>query len=92
MPTYLYRCRDCGPFDVTRPLGTARTSETCPECAHSARRAFTAPRLAHAAGPLTRAHEQTLRSADEPDIVAAPPPATPARTTRDPRHARLPRP
>ncbi|RCW43226.1 putative FmdB family regulatory protein [Halopolyspora algeriensis] len=92
MPTYLYRCRECGPFDTSRPLGTAAATEPCPVCAVPAPRLFTAPRLNRAAGPLTRAHEQSLRSADEPDVVTTPPPAAPARTTHDPRHARLPRP
>lgn len=92
MPAYLYRCPDCGPFDVTRPLGNAAAAEACPACSRSAPRLFTAPGLTRAAGPLTRAHEQTLRSADEPGVVAAPPPAETSRAVHDPRHARLPRP
>lgn len=93
MATYQYRCAGCGPFDVTRPMGEARTEEPCAACGHRSRRVFTSPMLTHAPSPLARALHAQEASAYEPRVVSEPPasrrgPARPA----DPRHALLPKP
>jgi putative FmdB family regulatory protein len=90
---YQYRCAECGPFDVSRPIGTAGSSETCASCGSEASRVFTPPRVGRAPGSLGRALEAQEASAHEPRVVRRVPegprrPAAPA----DPRHRQLPRP
>lgn len=94
MAIYQYRCAECGPFDVARPIGTARPAETCAGCGGQAPREFTAPHLARTPGPLARALQAQEASAHEPRVVKRAPESqrrTPAPPT-DPRHALLPRP
>ncbi|ACU96987.1 FmdB family zinc ribbon protein [Saccharomonospora viridis] len=92
MVTYSYRCRQCGDFDVRMPMGEATGAWACPWCGTSAVRRFTAPQVRRGDVAVRRAYEYAERSADEPEVVSAPPPARPPRVSRDPRHARLPRP
>jgi putative FmdB family regulatory protein len=91
--TYRYRCAECGPFDVVRPIGTAGDAEPCASCGGEASRVFTPPLVARTSRPLGRALGAQEASAHEPRVVGRIPgaprrPAPPA----DPRHARLPRP
>ncbi|MFA1550324.1 FmdB family zinc ribbon protein [Actinomadura chokoriensis] len=93
MAIYLYRCAECGPFDVSRPIGTAGPSEPCASCAGEAPRVFTPPLVARTSRPLARALDAQEAGAHEPRVVERVPaaprgPAPPA----DPRHALLPRP
>ncbi len=93
MVTYSYRCRQCGDFDVRMPMGEATGAWACPWCGTSAVRRFTAPQVRRGGDvAVRRAYEYAERSADEPEVVSAPPPARPPRVSRDPRHALLPRP
>lgn len=93
MATYVYRCDDDGDVDVVLPIGTAPPHRPCPACAAAMSRVFVAPMV----GRVSRAHlaavDRSERTRDSPDVVSAPPPG-PRRTpvTRDPRHAKLPRP
>ncbi|RKS76957.1 putative FmdB family regulatory protein [Actinomadura pelletieri DSM 43383] len=93
MVTYQYRCAQCGPFDLTLPMGEARPEQRCAQCEGTARRVFTAPALTRPGAPLTRALDAQQASRHEPQVVTAPPPArrSPAPPS-DPRHALLPRP
>ena len=43
MATYEYRCDRDGVFEVTRPLGTAPESVTCPVCSIEAKRVISLP-------------------------------------------------
>lgn len=92
MATYQYRCADCGPFDVVRPIGRALAEEPCGSCAGPARRVFTAPLLARTSARLARALHAQEAGAHEPRVVTDVPPArrrpTPA---ADPRQAGLPK-
>lgn len=97
MPTYVYRCPACGPFERSSSMRTVADTLPCPACEASSGRTVTAPAL-HAGGTtraVAAAHE---RAAHAPGVVSAVPPgrapgAAPTRpTTTDPRHARLPRP
>ncbi|MFE3196453.1 FmdB family zinc ribbon protein [Embleya sp. NPDC055664] len=90
MATYVYRCADCGDFELTRPLGEAGPSERCPACAEPGRRVWTAPRLA-GNGVRMRAAAAEERSAHAPTVTSGPPPRPGVRAPGDPRHARLPR-
>ncbi|GAA4704566.1 zinc ribbon domain-containing protein [Pseudonocardia yuanmonensis] len=94
MPTYAFRCPHCGGFDVIRPMREAGAPATCPECGTAARRVFESPALRAGDPRMRRALDASERSADEPAVVSSVPGrnrrATPV--SRDPRHARLPRP
>ncbi|RJL32723.1 FmdB family zinc ribbon protein [Bailinhaonella thermotolerans] len=92
MVAYAYRCGDCGPFDVTRPMGEAAAEEDCPECGGPARRVFTGPSFARTPRALARALAAQEKSAHEPEVVTRAPAARPPAPPADPRHARLPRP
>ncbi|MBP8538101.1 FmdB family zinc ribbon protein, partial [Streptomyces sp. MK37H] len=74
MTTYQYRCRDCGTFDVIRPMGRALPEEPCETCGDQARRDFTASMLARTSAPLARALRAQEASAHEPRIVTEIPP------------------
>jgi putative FmdB family regulatory protein len=89
VPTYEFRCAECGPFQLSRPMGTAAQQEPCERCGAPARRVFTAPRLARTPAPLARALRAQEASAHEPSVVQR---AAPARPPADRRLASLPRP
>ena len=94
MATYVYECQHHGRFDVSRPIGTATSSATCPACSAAARRVFTAPGLSTLSPALTRELDRAASTADVPPVVSS----LPGRARRRPaRHlppgaSRLPRP
>lgn len=93
MPTYLFRCADCGAFDVRCPIAERTQERACPRCGRLGRRVFTAPALRTLASPVRGALEAAERSSDTPEVVTSvprSPRATPIST--DPRHVMLPRP
>ncbi|GAY11372.1 FmdB family zinc ribbon protein [Pseudonocardia sp. N23] len=94
MPTYSYRCPVCGPFDLVRRMAEVAGAADCPDCGRAGPRVWGAPALRGLDDRLRRALDAGERSADRPDVVGAVPgrsrKATPV--TRDPRHAKLPRP
>ncbi|MFC5993018.1 FmdB family zinc ribbon protein [Pseudonocardia hispaniensis] len=94
MPTYSYRCPEDSRFDLVRPMAEADEPAQCPHCGQPSRRVFGAPALRAMDSRLRRALDAGERSADAPEVVTSVPGrsrrATPV--TRDPRHARLPRP
>ncbi|MET1008336.1 MAG: zinc ribbon domain-containing protein [Propionibacteriaceae bacterium] len=93
MPAYAYRCCDCGPFDVVRPITEPDSGQSCPACGQGASRVFTVPAVRQVAPGLARALGAQERSAHEPSVVSDVPAARRApRPPRDPRQARLPRP
>jgi putative FmdB family regulatory protein len=94
VPTYSYRCPHCGVFELVRAMSEAGVPTGCVDCGAPARRVFGAPALRGLDPGVRRALDAQARSADAPDVVTSVPGrsrrATPV--TRDPRHARLPRP
>lgn len=74
MPTYQYKCPECGLFDVIRPLGEADERQRCEGCGAIARRVFTAPMLMRTPRPLARALAAQEASAYEPQVVDRVPP------------------
>ncbi|MEV1293570.1 zinc ribbon domain-containing protein [Pseudonocardia sp. NPDC049635] len=94
MPTYTHRCVRCGEFDQIRPMSAAAQAISCPDCGSASPRVFGAPALRGVDPGLRRALDASGASADAPQVVSSVPGrsrrATPV--TRDPRHARLPRP
>lgn len=97
MATYEYRCDRDGVFEVTRPLGTAPVSGTCPVCSSEALRVISLPmvRCGSRSGWST-AIENAERSRHEPQVVTSVPSAGAPRRARvaqmTPALARLPRP
>ncbi|WP_188189152.1 FmdB family zinc ribbon protein [Nonomuraea sp. SYSU D8015] len=93
MATYQYRCAECGPFDVRRPIGEARPEEPCDGCGHRSRRVFTSPMLTRTPAALAQALRAQEAGAYEPRVVGEVPAARrgPA-PSADPRHALLPKP
>jgi putative FmdB family regulatory protein len=90
---YDYLCKNCGPFEVSRPIGTPGPSEGCPICGCPAGRMYSAPAVTSPRSAANRAREAAEGSAHEPRMVSNPPPRA-ARRTRptNPLHAKLPRP
>ena len=77
MPVYEYRCPQCGPFDEKRVADQARLPATCPRCAGSAARAYTAPATRTRSGPRATAGRADRARIDraltgEPTVTSAP--------------------
>ncbi|MDD9206167.1 zinc ribbon domain-containing protein [Georgenia sp. 10Sc9-8] len=94
MATYEFRCPVCGRFDGAFPMADVPAATTCPGCGADARRLISSPRLSRGSTPAMRAIDAAARSASEPDVVRRTHPGSAPRTptTRNPLHARLPRP
>jgi putative FmdB family regulatory protein len=69
MPVYVFTCRECGPFELPRPMAEAGKAAHCPACHRKARRVFTPPGLARLARPVRRALETEEASACEPQVA-----------------------
>lgn len=69
MPVYVFRCRECGQFELARPMAKASDEACCPRCLREARRVFTPPRLTRLAAPLRTVLDQEEASAHEPEIA-----------------------
>ena len=94
MAIYSYRCVDCGGFEGRWAMGSAPASWECPNCSGRAPRVYSAPMLARTAPGVAALHRLEERSRQEPPVVSAPSGAPRRRQplTRNPLHARLPRP
>ena len=97
MATYEYRCDQDGLFDITRPLGTAPESATCPACGAEATRVISVPMFRRGTrSAMVVAMEHAEKSRYEPDVVTSLPSTGARRPTRvlplTPTLARLPRP
>lgn len=94
MPIYEFRCESAHEYERSVPISARDEDLTCPDCGASARRRLSAPRLGRLGSGTGQLLEATARSAHEPSVVDRVPGARPAgaRTSTDPRHARLPRP
>jgi putative FmdB family regulatory protein len=69
MPVYVFSCRDCGPFELSRPMAETGNTAHCPICLREARRVFTPPGLTRLATPVRRVLETEEASAHEPRVV-----------------------
>ncbi len=94
MPTYGYRCSPCGAFDVVRPMADASGGAQCPRCGQPATRVFGTPGLRSLDPGMRRALDASAYSAENPSVTTGVPGRSRRSTpvTRDPRHAKLPRP
>ena len=94
MPIYEFRCESAHEYERSVPMSARDADLTCPDCGAPARRRISAPRLGALGSPTGRLLESTAASAHAPAVVDQIPgaPRRTARTTADPRHAKLPRP
>lgn len=96
MATYEYRCDKDGAFEVSRPVGMAPESMTCPMCNKEARRVFSTPMLLSLPRGVVAAVDHAEKSRTEPEVVTSLPPAGARRRTPvlplTPTLQRLPRP
>jgi putative FmdB family regulatory protein len=69
MPVYVFSCRECGPFELSRPMAEVGAAAYCPKCLAEARRVFTPPGLTRLARPVRQALETEEASAHEPRVV-----------------------
>lgn len=92
MAGYLYRCGECGPWEVQRPMGTATSTSTCPVCGADGRRVYTAPLLRRTPAAVSAARLREEASRDAPTVTTSVPRAVGRPAQRDPRWSALPRP
>ena len=93
MPTYSFRCSDCGPFDLTRAMTDVVATPPCPTCTAPARRVFGLPRLTSFSKGQHRLAALAAASAEQPAVTSTIPAAfgRPRPPRRDPRLPALPR-
>lgn len=94
MPLYEFACPSGHATETTFSLREVPGAIDCPECSTRARRRMVSPHLGRGSSGPMRVLDASARSAHEPEVVhsAAPGGRRAASVTRDPRHARLPRP
>ncbi len=76
MATYQYRCRDCGIFERSMPMGTATGSARCPTCGRDANRLFSVPMTSRTPKPLAATLAREEASRDHPEVVERVPSAS----------------
>ncbi|WP_197382133.1 FmdB family zinc ribbon protein [Mycolicibacterium mengxianglii] len=93
MPTYSFRCSDCGPFDLTRAIADVVATPPCPTCSAPAQRVFGSPPLATFSADQHRLVDLAAASAEQPSVTKTIPAALgrPRTPRRDPRLPALPR-
>lgn len=69
MPSYEYRCPECGIVEKFYPMGAAPSAEACSDCGNVAKRLFSPPLLGRTPRRLASALEQADKSRDEPAVV-----------------------
>ena len=69
MPRYSYRCPQCGPFDLMRPMAESSAPAGCPGCGRPAARMISAPYFNLMSATRRKAHQINERSSAEPGVV-----------------------
>lgn len=93
MPTYVFRCDECGDTEHSFAMAEKPSSLPCPTCRGIARSVVASPHLGVGNTSAHRLIDATKRTADAPAVVSRLPGTSrsPRRVSRDPRHATLPR-
>ncbi|MBU8812566.1 FmdB family zinc ribbon protein [Mycolicibacterium goodii] len=93
MPTYTFRCSNCGPFDLTRAIAEHSSTPACPECQTPARRVFGSVPLTTFTAGHHRAFDAAAASAESPTVVKSIPAGAdrPRAPRRNPGLQSLPR-
>lgn len=95
MPNYSFRCAEGCAFDAMYSMSEVPRNITCKRCGAAATRAITAPHLSAAGSSTYDLIERSAQSAHEPQTVdRLPARGATARqpVSRNPLHARLPKP
>ncbi|MEU9207626.1 zinc ribbon domain-containing protein [Streptomyces sp. NPDC048415] len=94
MPTYAFRCAACGEFDAAFPMASVPAQLDCQACGGAARRIFSAPHLGVGPSTAMKLLDATKRTASEPAVTESLPgrQTSPRPVSRNPLHAKLPRP
>lgn len=97
MPIYEFRCGSGHVHELALSMDSADREAACPECAAPATRFISAPGISHLGSERARMIDGAEASAHRPGVVDHVPGSGPAHrrptpVSRDPRHARLPRP
>lgn len=96
MPLYEFRCASGDVFEAMFAMAEVPDAVPCPGCGEDARRRVSPPRLSRTGTAAFRAVDSAARSASEPAVVTGTPPGRRkprgAAVTRNPLHAKLPRP
>lgn len=95
MPTYIFRCAECGDHERFFNMSAVPDVAACPACGSTSPRRPVGASLGIGPTPAMRALDASARSAYAPTVVSAPPPGLGRRrrtTSSNPLHARLPRP
>ena len=95
MPIYEFKCGSGHISEQQLPMSSEHRTRECPSCGDVANRMISAPAVRRVDGARARAVEATQKSAYEPAVVNSLPStgnrrATPV--TRNPQHAKLPKP
>ncbi|WP_067134276.1 FmdB family zinc ribbon protein [Microtetraspora malaysiensis] len=72
MAIYEYLCPECGPFDVSLPMGTAPQARNCATCGGKARRRYSGPNLSRVHPALAAGLAVEERSREAPEVVRRP--------------------
>lgn len=95
MPIYEFRCATGHEHELLLPMSAADRTAPCPTCGEDSRRLISSPKLSRLGTPAGRAISAAEQSRSAPTVVDSLP-STGARrttpTTRNPAHAKLPRP
>lgn len=69
MPTYEYRCPECGLVEKLYAMGAAPSVEMCSHCSNPAKRVFSVSLLGRTSRGLGSAFEQAEKSRDDPTVA-----------------------
>lgn len=95
MPNYSYQCVEGCRFEALFSMADVPAETACRNCGAVAQRLITAPHLSAAGSAAYGLIDRAASSAHEPAVVSGPPARGPGRAqpvTRNPLHAKLPRP
>ena len=95
MPIYDFKCSEGHVTEHRFPITSDIRETECPECGQNARRMISAPFTRRVDQSKAAAVESAQKSAYEPQVVNSVPRTEnrkPTPVTRDPQHAKLPRP
>ena len=69
MPTYEYKCPDCGIVEKLHAIGEAPFNEICPHCDSCVSRVFSAPLVSRSSDQLRAAFDRAEKSRGEPTVI-----------------------
>lgn len=94
MPTYVFRCRRHGAFEMRLRMADAVSAYPCPQCGEDAVRTYFVPMVTRTSPSVRKAIDAEQENRERPAIVHSVPPSqknVPS-ITFNPKHYTLPRP